>query len=105
MFTQSPGMTTARYAEKLIRKPFQCGDIYEEQERNETFIRGLNKSIRHSMRGYWPSKKSASLQDLAFYAPSLLNFQRGDHHTVLNSISIVTKAKTKDPTGRIGDIR
>lgn len=51
------------------------GDVYEEQDLNKKFIRGLTKSIEHSMRGYYIFKKSARLQNLTFHATLLLKLQ------------------------------
>lgn len=55
----------------------QCRDVFEEQDHNKIYIKDLNKSITHNMRWYWSSKKSASLQKLAFHATFTLKLHGG----------------------------
>lgn len=51
-FAQPSNMTPSPYAEKLVTKTLQSGDLYEEYVLNETFLKGLDASIRNSMREY-----------------------------------------------------
>lgn len=51
-FSQHLGRTLADYAEELIGSKFRTDDVYDKQGRNEIFIKGFIKSMRHSMRRY-----------------------------------------------------
>lgn len=74
-FLQTPNQTSSQYVKKIVAKEIQCGDVNKEHDLNEIFIKGLDKLINRSIRGYWASSKTASLQDLAFRAMSLLKLQ------------------------------
>lgn len=80
--------TTVQYAEELIGRTLQCGDVCEEEDLKKIFISVLNKFIRHSMPGYWSSKTSATLKGLAFHTTSSQQFQGGDQPSAqLNQIN------------------
>lgn len=51
-FKRPSNMTPSHYAEKLVTKKLQFGDVYEEFALNEIFIEGLNASTHHSIREY-----------------------------------------------------
>lgn len=56
MSSQPPNKIPSQYVEELVAFKLWCGDVYEEQDINEIFIEELEKSIRQSKGGYWPSE-------------------------------------------------
>lgn len=77
MFSEPPNKTQPQYTEELVAKALWCEDVYEEHDLNKVFIKRLDMDIRQSMRGYWASRESASLYNLAFHPTSLLKLQGG----------------------------
>lgn len=69
---KSPNKTPLKCAEKFVARAFRDGDVYEEYDLNEIFMKGLDTSIRQSIKGYKASGQSASLNGVAFYATLLL---------------------------------
>lgn len=75
-YAQAPGMTSKQYASDLIAKSCKVADVYVERTLNDAFIEGLDASISHSLRNYWPRNAQADLTDISFQAESLLPIQK-----------------------------
>lgn len=75
-FAKPSGMMPFQYGKELDTRTFQCKDVYEEYTYSKSFIQGLEALSRHSMIGYWGSKKEANWNDLFFNAIFLLTLQR-----------------------------
>lgn len=73
----------------------------EKYDPNAILMKGLKRSIRQGMRGYWNSKKSASLHDLAFHATSLLKLHGGQQGSLHSQIGV--NAQNQPPRWQISD--
>lgn len=63
-FVQPSGVIPTQYAEELMTNTLRCEDVHENYSLNKIIIKGLNASIRHSMREYWGREKEANLNAL-----------------------------------------
>lgn len=77
VFSQPPNKTPLQYDAELVTKAIRCGDLYKEHDMNEIFTKGLEKFIRQSMKGYWPSQNSTSFHNLD--ATLLLKLQENNN--------------------------
>lgn len=88
MYTQPPKKNSWQFAEALVGKAFRHGDVYEEDDLNEIFLKRLNMSMRKSVRGYWATHQSASPQDLEFHGTTLLAISLSVPLTFLKALKL-----------------
>lgn len=58
-------MSPRKYAESLVTKSLQCGEVYYEYVFAAVFTEELHESIRYSMRSYRSTQAGAKLYDPA----------------------------------------
>lgn len=86
-YMQPTSMTSEQFTDDLIAKSCKVAAVYVESTFNDVFIKGVDVSIRHSLRDYWASHPYADLTDIAFHADSLLAIQKGSRN-VANNVKI-----------------
>lgn len=75
LFMHPSSNLPAEYAEAFWSKWLPCDKVYDKYILQGIFIKGLPKSIRHSMCSYWGSKKSAVPHELAPHATYVSKLQ------------------------------
>lgn len=76
-YVQLSRMTPQQYVDHLIARPFKLDDVYNEGTLSDVFIKGLDASIKYSLRKYRVSNSQAHLPDIAFKVELLLSIQKG----------------------------
>lgn len=63
---QTSSLTTQQYTDDTIAKSCKVVDVYDESTLNDVILKGIDPSIRHSLRNYWATNPQVDLTDMLF---------------------------------------
>lgn len=73
---QPSNMTLKQYTDDLFAESCKVADVYDDSTLKDVFIKGVDPSIKHSLRIYCATNSQVDLTDFAFQTRSLLSIQK-----------------------------
>lgn len=103
--TQPLSMTPMQRGNQLYGKPCKVADVYDECTFNDTFMKGANCTVCHSLQNCWASNPKARLTNIAFKVQSKLLIKKAsidlrvlETKTLRQNYSVKKVGKIRLPT-------
>lgn len=103
-FTQPSSKPPRKFDEDFSNRALRCNRVFDEYVHKGKFIVELPKSIRHSMRSYWGSKKNVTVHHLARHATLETKLQHGPPNLEILSHSEQTENPLANKRCRDGNV-